>query len=96
MRPAVPSTLPIVASVRQIFVSGEVAVSATGLDLPGVCLGNATPHETISLELSSTGLSFVSREASALRADGVVGIVMSCLSLARGKARELRTFPAQR
>ena len=71
---AVPSTLPTVASVRQIFASGEVAVSATRLAVPGASLGNATPHETISLELSSTGLSFVSSDASAFRTDGLVGI----------------------
>jgi hypothetical protein len=77
VRPTVPSTLLIVASVRQIFGSGEVAVSATRLGVPGASLGKATPHETISLELSSTGLSFVSRDASAFRVDVVVGIFMS-------------------
>ena len=91
-----PSTLPIVASVRQIFGSGDVAVSATRCEVPGARLGNATPHETISLELSSTGLSFVSSDASAFRTDGVVGIFMSCLSVARGKARGLRASPARR
>ena len=96
VRLAVPSTLPTVASVRQIFASGEVAVSATRPGVPGASLGNATPHETISLELSSTGLSFVSSDASAFRTDGVVGIFMSCLSVARGKARELRASPARR
>jgi hypothetical protein len=87
VRPAVPSTLPAVASVRQIFAAGVVAVSATRFGVPGASLGKATPHETISLELSSTGLSFVSSDASAFRTDGVVGIFMSCLSVARGKAR---------
>jgi hypothetical protein len=96
LRVTVPSTLPIVASVRQTFVSGEVAVSATGDGVPAARLGNATPHETISLELSSTGLSFMSSDASAFRTDGAVGIFMSCLSVARGKARGLRASPARR
>lgn len=76
-----PSTLPI------------VAVSATRCGVPGARLGNAMPHETISLELSSTGLSVTSSEASALRTDGVVGIFM-CVplvpwnGLARGEAAD--------
>ena len=80
-RPSAPSTLPIVASVRQagcaVFVLTDVIASATrsGVRSPG--LGNATPQETISLLASSTGLSFSSSEASAFRTAGVVGIFMA-------------------
>jgi hypothetical protein len=43
--------------------------------VPDSDLGNATLHDTISLELSSTGLSLASREASALRAGAMGEIV---------------------
>jgi len=59
-------------------------------------LGNATPHDTISLELSSTGLSFASREASAFRTDTVVVIVFIRVTSRAGKAREPRAFLASR
>jgi hypothetical protein len=61
MRPRAPSTLPIVASVRQIgfsvFVLEEVIVAATLSVLP--CRG------------------FASREASALVTDGLAGIAFT-------------------
>jgi hypothetical protein len=62
----------------------------------GPDLGNAIPHETISLEPISTGLSFASSDASA-RGTGVVVVVIFFMifpPLAPGKARKPRALPA--
>jgi hypothetical protein len=82
MRQATPSTLPIVASVRHIGVPG----------VPDAGLGKAMPQETISLELSVTGLSVASRDESALRLDPVVVVVFIWCLPEHEKARETRTF----
>jgi hypothetical protein len=50
-------------------------------------------QETISLELSSTGLRVASREESALGTAVVVVIAFIAVSRPR-RARELRTLPA--
>ena len=56
-------------------------------------LGNATPQETISPDLSATGLRVASREGSAFRTEAVVVIVfISCLSRKR-KARRDADLP---
>jgi hypothetical protein len=76
-RPAAPRTLPTVASVRQVELElpdAGVAETATGRDTLGPDLGNAIPHETISSEPISTGLSFASSDAS-VRGTGVVVVV---------------------
>lgn len=77
IRPAVPRTLPIVASVRQTgndLPEEDVAATPRGREMVGPDLGNAIPHETIWLEPISTGLSFASSDAS-VRGTGVVVLV---------------------
>jgi hypothetical protein len=84
MRPATPSTVPIVPSVRHDGVRGRAAD-------PG--LGKAMAQATISPGLSSTGFRVASSEESALRPLVVFVIVFIKAPFAAWEGpRHARTF----
>ena len=63
-------------------------------DLVGPDLGNAIPHETISSEPISTGLSFTSSDASARGTSVVVVVIFFMISTPRaGKSPQTAGRP---